>query len=269
MFGLSLILSLPQNKNSYPALNGRGFKVYIHNQTSDPILPNEMDLNIGMELNLAITRTFSQKTPHPYSECKDLASFNSTYYSILKELNISYSQYECLKLCLQKKINEICGCYYPKYLKSSKSLEICSNLTQLDCVYSQQSFFDFDEFCLEQCPLECDTITYDVQMSSLAYPSNSVYKNLLQNATFVQEFQNYTGEAFFLASIRDYVVSLKIFYPSTSYILITQMPKTGFFDLLAQIGGSLGMLLGFSIFHLIEFFEIILLIIITLAKLKT
>ena len=59
-------------------------------------------------------------------------------------------------------------------LPNEMDLSICSNLTQLDCVYSQQSYFHPDIEYSEQCPLECDTITYDVQMPSLAYTSNSV-----------------------------------------------------------------------------------------------
>jgi len=261
IFGLALILYLPRNQNKYPSLNGDGFKLFINNQSFDAIFSNQINLNPGNEIGVAISRTFSQKTPQPYSECTDLTTFTSAYSQILKDSNRTYSQFECFRLCLQHNINQMCGCYYTKNLQVLRHLPKCSNLTELNCINMQQSNFIIDEECSVQCPLECNTITYDAQLSSVDYPSKNLYENLRKNLSFVQEFENYTGDAFSLESMRENVISLKVFYPFTRYTLITESPKINFYDLLAQIGGSLGMLLGFSIFHLIELVEIILVII--------
>ena len=49
---------------------------------------------------------------------------------------------------------------------------------------------------------------------------------------------------------------LTVFYPSMQYIEITQAPKTSLIVLISNLGGSIGIFLGFSIFSLIEIVEI-------------
>ena len=262
-YGLSLILQMPPNQNKYPSLSGDGFKLYIHNQSFDPLLPAEINLDMGKEIDVSISRTFSSKTPYPYSECQDSTMLTS-YQIIFKDLNKTYRQYDCFKMCSQQKINDICGCNYPRYLILNKNIPTCINLTQSNCVLTQISSFSLSRECIEQCPLECNTITYDVELSSLEYPSQSLYINLVNSSSFVTSFENYTGRVFSLESMKKNVISLKIYYPFMFYTLITESPKTNFFDLLAQIGGSLGMLLGFSIFHFIELVEIILLLVLNI-----
>ncbi len=71
---------------------------------------------------------------------------------------------------------------------------------------------------------------------------------------------------FTLENMRETLISLKIYYPLTQYTSLIESPRIGSFDLFAQIGGSLGMLLGFSIFHLVELLEVLLLIVIAWFK---
>ena len=66
--------------------------------------------------------------------------------------------------------------------------------------------------------------------------------------------------------MKNSLISLKVYYPFTQYTEIRELPKTSLIDLISQIGGSLGMLLGFSIFHLIELFEIIILVAFTFLQ---
>ena len=244
-------------------------KIFVHNKTFDAIIPEEINLNVGKEINVALSRKISTKTSQPYSECKDLTTFSSKLYRIFQALNKTYRQYDCFKLCLQKNINTLCGCYFSRYTKVNKEFKACLNLTQLACIYTQQDSFLADQDCLDQCPLECNSITYDFQTTTLEYPNKRMYKSLLNSSSFVQSFENFTGEQFSFESLKDVVISLKVYYPSNSYTFISESPKTSFFDLIAQIGGSLGLFLGFSIFHFIEIGEIIILMICDLFTKKS
>ena len=58
------------------------------------------------------------------------------------------------------------------------------------------------------------------------------------------------------ALFKENSLSFTIFYPLTEYHEITESPKILPIDLLSQIGGSLGMFLGFKMFHFIELCEI-------------
>ncbi len=75
--------------------------------------------------------------------------------------------------------------------------------------------------CFKYCPLECTSISYDIRSSVMA----------------------------------DYKTTrIKIFFGSLKYTSITQEPKMNFVDLISNIGGTFGLLIGFSF---VTFFEII------------
>jgi len=264
--GLSLILSIPQSQNFYPNLDGHGLKLFIHNKSFAPRINDLINIKAGFSTNVAIEKTFSFKTPHPYSECEDLTSFTSVYQSTLKAANKTYRQYDCIKLCLQRLIIVSCDCYWTRYTNLDKTKPPCLNLTQLYCINDQLNDFEIDEECLEQCPLECDTVTYGVQTSSLDYPSQTLYSYLLNDKEYVQSFEKSIGKNFSMENINVYLVSLNIFFPFTQYTEISQEPKTSVFELVSQIGGSMGMLVGFSIFHLVELIEILIIILSTILN---
>jgi len=258
--GLSLSLTIPNNNNIYPNLEGRGLKLFVHNKTFAPRLSDLINIKAGLATNVAIGKTFSFKTPNPYSECQDLTSFTSEYESALKEANLPYRQYDCFKLCLQQLIIDNCDCYWTRYTNLDSSKLPCLNLTQLYCINDQNNAFEITNECLEECPLECDTVTYDVKTTCLDYPSTTLYNYLANNTAYTQSFLINTGKVFSSTTATSYLISINVFYPFTEYTLITESPKTFIFDLISQIGGSMGMLLGFSMFHLIELVEILLLV---------
>jgi acid-sensing ion channel, other len=264
--GLTLTLYLTPNENFYPNFDGDGLKLFIHNKSFPPRLSDEINLKAGQAYNVAIQKTFSYKTPVPYSECEYLTSFTSTYSNVLKVANKTYRQFECFKLCLQQLVIDNCECFWTRYIPLDKFTQPCLNLTQLYCVYTQQNEFKITEECLKQCPLECSTVTYDVKTSSLDFPSQSFFNFLVNDTSFIDLWENDTSTKFTVANSYLYLISLKIYYPNTQFTLISESPKTAIFDLISQIGGSLGMLLGFSIFHLVELFEIIILVLYTILK---
>ena len=160
------MIALPLNENKYPTLDGDGLKLLVHNRSFVPKITEVINLKTGQEINVAVKRTDIHNTPRPYSECQELdTGFDSTFYGILRNANRTYRQYDCFKLCLQELINQKCECFYEKYLSVNSSAFPCLNLTQLNCIYEQQSAFTIDEDCLTQCPLECDTVSYDTQVT--------------------------------------------------------------------------------------------------------
>jgi len=167
-------VAVAPNANKYPNVAGDGLKLFVHNKSFTPKITEEINLKMGREVNVMIKRTDSHKTPYPYSECRDftraeLASA-SLYYRVLRAANRNYRQYDCYKLCLQELIIEKCGCYFTKYLSITSETRACFNLTELNCVYAQIAAFVIDEACSRLCPLECDTVTYDILTTNLVFP---------------------------------------------------------------------------------------------------
>jgi len=114
------------------------------------------------------------------------------------------------------------------------------------------------------CPLECDTIKYDIALSTLQNPSLKEYYML--NDKEVLNFSQLLGRNLSFDQFEYMWVNLRVFYPSLEYTEITESPQTNIFDLFTQIGGSLGLFVSFSVFTLFEIGEIFLLIFVALLS---
>ena len=66
-------------------------------------------------------------------------------------------------------------------------------------------------------------------------------------------------------SFREYFYAINIFYPSLKYTYISESPQMTVLNLLSSLGGSLGMFLGFSVFSLLELFELLFELILNLV----
>ena len=105
----------------------------------------------------------------------------------------------------------------------------------------------------KDCPLECDSVSYDVEMSSLEIETNAELF-----ARFNKSIEQY----------KDFV-SLNIYFANLKYTNIEQTPKTSVIELISNLGGALGIFLGLRVFSLIEIVEVIAQVIIALIKSKT
>ena len=265
--GFSLRFGPLITHNKYPLTFSKGLKIFVHNQSIAPnIFYNSLSIEPGKETDIVIERTVTSNKPWPYSGCIDLSNgFNSEYYRVItSKLNKTYFQDYCLTLCtLQKNVEEECKCYSTAF-DPFKSSNPCINKTQLAClnrIYAKiSSNLDFysSECQQESCPLECDSYAYNTKVASLEFPSLEFYNLLKSNATTINQIQNEYGVDISSYDLyRQYFYSLNFYYSTSSYTYISQSPQMTLINLLSNLGGSLGMFLGMSIFSLIEVVEIL------------
>ena len=165
-----------------------GARVIIHNQTRHARPSSEgVDLSTNYQTNLGITRSFLSKLGYPYSDCvKNVDSIDSHpsfyYKSMFSELNITkYNQKECLELCQQTFIKMTCRCLDASLpiIYTNNEEPICTSLDSIKCIKSAQTNFSkITNKCVD-CPLECDSVSYNVQTSRSRYPT-SYYTAYLQ-----------------------------------------------------------------------------------------
>ena len=105
--------------------------------------------------------------------------------------------------------------------------------------------------CKDECPLECEYTTYDWSMSSLDYPSLPFFQSITKNSKF---YSNFTFVEYKESHLR-----VNIFFDNMEYTEIIETPMKSFFDLISNLGGVLGIFLGFSIFSFVELIELIFL----------
>jgi hypothetical protein len=243
-----------------PAAKSSGLVIFIHNQTYSVESFVEFSVKKGEETDIEVQKIFNHEMPYPYTDCHDRSTFNSELVSfITNHLNMSYFQSDCFNLCKQKIIIRKCQCYYLKYPMLDNSPP-CLSDTDFKCIHnSLHNFSEQDEKdCNAVCPHECDSVQYHLTTSSLDYPNRQYYDYLMSKSDVIKTLESLNVTLGY-ESFKESTLSLNVFLPYMEYTEMTQSPKFTGFDLLAQIGGALGVLLSMSIFTCIEFFEVALL----------
>ena len=210
------------------------------------------------QVKVSMKKVVSHNQPKPYTNCEDLDSleYESDLVKYFKSTSRLYKQQNCLNLCYQRLIIEKCKCHIvgrPIY----RSSRICGSFSDFLCYtdISIQFISNINTIkveCLKDCPLECETVSYDVEMSSLDIETN--------HGLFTR----------FNKSIEKYrdLVFLNVYFANSKYTKLEQTPKTSVIELISNLGGALGIFLGFSVFSLIEIVEVIAQVIIALVKSK-
>jgi hypothetical protein len=205
----------------------------------------------GYLTNLVIKRVFNHKLGHPYSNCLEDVSLIDSYDSdlyrfILNNTKYAYRQKDCFNYCFGReyyKFNNITNKIDHVFnaiqdLNDLKSEEfykmidaiinnICNNLFsrfKIDKIY----FNNFYVKGIPQCPLECDSVTYELSLSSMKFSDGN---------------ENITG--------------FNAYYADSTYTTITELAKQEFLDLISNIGGNLGLFIGISFLSFAEIFELL------------
>jgi hypothetical protein len=259
-FGLSVEIFPLYNQNKYITSYSNGLLVFVHNSSFTP-RSTVVSLEPGKASNIEIQRTFIQKSPYPYSECIDLDSYSSDLYDYIKSLGQSYRQEDCFSLCLQKTVISKCNCFVTFYSNLNSTVEPCLTLNQYSCLYKQYLSFDLLDCKSKSCPLECETVNYDLTVTSQGFPSKTYYKRKLNTESNQNLSLIYLNESLTYDLMREYSLSFNVYYPYMRYTSLTESPKTSIADLFSQIGGGLGLFVSFSVFTLFEFIELFILVI--------
>ena len=230
-----------------------GIQLWIHHVLLPPKfgyynnhLGNTILLTPNAETQLILNKIEEKRLGLPYNQCyhdDEMIFFpgNKTIIDyIVRTINQSYRQTDCLQLCFDvyyMKENP-CGCTNTSLGNVWNNCFVDferSNLT--GCTYKKKfSFFNqsIQNKCKEYCPFECDTIKYEVS-----------------------SYSTYRIETRF-----------SIYFESLKYTLIKQLRKQQEFDLLSNIGGIFGLFIGVSFVTLFEIAELFIEILFVFFKQK-
>ncbi len=133
----------------------------------------------------------------------------------------------------------------------------CLLFEQLKCIYDKV-YADKDTVfknCKNECPLECDSSRFILKRSFSRYPTPRYADNLI-NSTFLKNiFLNYKSNT---SLIHSSLLSFGVYYSDLIYTEINQLEKYSPFDLICNIGGTLGLFIGASVLSFFEIIETIL-----------
>ena len=162
-----------------------GFRVIIHNKSIVTFSDKDgIDVAAGSQTNVAVTRTFMFRLGAPYSNCIDeltdaVASQNDMLALMLEKKNAKkitqYQQDYCLKACYQTYIISQCNCsdmslqFLDVKSKTVANATGCVSSIDIDCLTEKDlEFYNGDQVdqCYSKCPIECNQIVYDTQVST-------------------------------------------------------------------------------------------------------
>lgn len=146
----------------------------------------------------------------------------------------------------------------------------CLTFNQVYCDgQAQSSFFsqDVKSICGNECPLECNSITYTTALSVNNFPSEAYAKVASNNVKIRERFANRTNITY--DELRRNLLSVFVYYDDLVYKSYVETAKMNIADLISNIGGTMGLFLGVSFLSFIELVDVVIHIICLYMQLKT
>ena len=240
-----------ENDNIFSKENG--FILFINNQTFDSTLAEGLFISAGTSTRIIINKYSMKKSPSPYSECIDglnsIDSYKSDTYRKTFSPNRTYHYTDCIYVCYQKYIADKCKCQSGFFnLVFDTTLDRCGSkiADQIDCesIYSTE-FYKISSTNIDKCdcPVECEKSGYTFTSSIAEFPTRNYWNYLKNNGLIKSKFSN-KGEISY-QDLKESVARVVIFYDELKETLVTQNIKVGMADLVSNVGGLLGLFLGY------------------------
>jgi hypothetical protein len=244
------------------------FSIYIHNLSLNAVesTDNPIKLTPGLNTELKIKRIFKERLPYPYNDCiKDVSSsYKSVLVKyILTKTNSLYRQKDCFNLCLIQYLKNMCDLPIPlSYLWEIKWGNISLNCAKT--AYSKFYEKNLDDICLKDCPNECDSIEFTIEVMTSKFPSQAYALELMNNSKIKSNYP--PGYNITLDDLRESMVQFSVYYTDFYYTHISQIPKEELVDLVSTFGGLFGLFIGMSFLSFGELIEIIVEVLIILCE---
>ena len=147
-----------------------------------------------------------------------------------------------------------CGCVLEKddYPGDNKICDTNAETLCSDTIYYTEFLVDkFNGKYDKDCPLECNSLEYELVTFQNAFPSHEYVRKFIQDRNMSTLNVTRTEVARSLAKIN-------VYYGDMSYQIMEEISTYKIMDLFAGVGGMLGLFLGMSILSFIEIIELLL-----------
>jgi hypothetical protein len=206
----------------------------------------------GTVANIGLSKTVTKNLPYPYSSCQDAAQVDTLLSREMKRHGyVQYTRDVCIVFCQQKLIIDRVCCYDARFPAILNAHQPCLTREQYSKASDIIDFADFSDECSSYCPFECETITHTASISYGALSwicigqidvdyINSIYG---LNYSSCEDYEN-------TFAIVDY------YFEELKYTQISASPAMLLGDLIANIGGTLGLFVGVSVLSFVEILEL-------------
>ncbi len=185
----------------------------------------------------------------PYGGCAEIDAEQNKQLNLWSVFGYNYTTETCHYTYTQYVISNTCGCLDERYPvpEDRKNLSLC-NFAQFFCKLMTGNFVYHNLPSTDECPLLCKEPLFETIVSTHGWPSRASAQYITNKYDI---FQNST-----LDEIRENLLKVSIYFQNTRVKTIYETPMLGIFDLLADIGGHLGLWVGLSLLAVCELLEI-------------
>jgi hypothetical protein len=234
-----------------PLSGNKGMILRIEDADYDGIMLNSVGVSAGNQAEIVLSRTDTKNMPQPYSKCVKSDTVDTTVSRVMAQLNMTYNRRTCMQICRQIQNINTFGCNFMQN-QIIPGYPLCTNWTEYVNSFTLQ--FNFS-FCNDLCPIECDSVTYELSTSYTTWPTYDSYIWAKNNGIIESYFG--TNDIDYEHAMKSFV-GARIYYRAIKYTEIVETPSMTFVDLIAAIGGMMGLFLGFSIMIIVEIIELAL-----------
>ncbi|XP_030062678.1 degenerin deg-1 [Microcaecilia unicolor] len=251
MYGLHLELFIQQIEYIRDMTHSAGIRLLIHDQSQMPF-PEDEGVNIppGAETDIGMMKVHIKRLKSPYeSQCTEGENVKNYYKD---SYGAGYTREACKRTCAQQSIMENCGCSHWEFASPKELHYTKCNLSTpgvRDCVELYEFKFAHDDLNCH-CPLQCMEELYELTVSGSQWPSTAFIGSFSRSLKAFRAFQ------IAQSSRRDNFVKVVVYFKQLNYELIEEEPSMTEIDLISNMGGLVGLWVGFSVCTLAEFFEL-------------
>ncbi|XP_034301154.2 acid-sensing ion channel 3 isoform X2 [Magallana gigas] len=235
------------NDQNYQSIDcSNGFKATVHDPNEHPAIEvNGFLVPPGRMALATISKTTHSYLGTPYKAFGDEYCLDTASDEFVNPVHPSpYSINACQKKCEADIIYQLCGCVQ---LGTIGNYTICSHYQYYQC-YFNRSFQQnttvpsIAKSC--NCPQPCQQTTYDVKVSTALYPSEEAAAFLDGRFGFSKQY------------VKENFIELHIYFDYLKVHDVKQVPVyASEKDILSNIGGQMGLLMGASLLSLLEIAE--------------
>ncbi|KAH8402368.1 hypothetical protein KR009_011578 [Drosophila setifemur] len=246
--GFSAVLDAQMSEYYCSSTNGPGFKVYFHNPVEVPMVKEAgLITAIGYETNYRIEVVRSEAVDAIRSisregrQCLFKNEKELIFYSIYTRLN-------CENECTSAYLYDSCGCIPFDYPPIYSNASTCT-MQDITCVRRANRATDRPgwEMCRKQCLPSCFDLNF--LASGFSFPLAS---SDFQLANPLVESMNKTY-------LSENIAVINVYFRESVYYGNTKNAYVGLTEFLSNVGGVMGLFMGFSVISLVEILYYLLL----------
>lgn len=229
----------------------RGIVILVDDQPNF-LIKNEGILNSGVYAKVTLTKVVTELLPAPYGVCLPQSEINTTLANEMRQLGYNYSRKNCITFCEQHQTINKLGCYdlrLPRIYntKPCDTEELFYKLNELT--------FDYTD-CYQHCPFECSSISYSMSTSYASYPTYNFYMSeVTQSPAYYENLFHVKDVTYQIYA--DGLGGVFIGFDKLRYQKLANKPLFEIMDIFANVGGTIGLFLGFSILSFVELLDLI------------